>query len=70
MRILVALGGNAISAQKSEGTAEEQLENVRKACTHLVGIMQKGHRIIVTHGNGPQVGDILLKDELGQRRSS
>jgi carbamate kinase len=66
MRILVALGGNAISAQKSEGTAEEQLENIRKACTHLVGIMQKGHRIIITHGNGPQVGDILLKDDLAK----
>jgi carbamate kinase len=66
MRILVALGGNAISAQKSEGTAEEQLENVRRACAHLVGIMQKGHRITITHGNGPQVGDILLKDDLAK----
>lgn len=66
MRILVALGGNAISAQKSEGTAEEQFDNVRKACKHLVGIIQKGHRINITHGNGPQVGDILLKNELAK----
>lgn len=66
MRILVALGGNAILQRQSNGTAEEQLDNVRKACRHLVGIIQKGHSIVITHGNGPQVGDILLKDELAK----
>jgi carbamate kinase len=66
LRILVALGGNAILQRQSNGTAEEQLDNVRKACRHLVGIIQKGHSIVITHGNGPQVGDILLKDELAK----
>jgi carbamate kinase len=65
-RVLVALGGNAILARESEGTAEEQFENVRKACRHLVGIIKKGYSITITHGNGPQVGDILLKDELAK----
>ena len=62
----MALGGNAILARKSEGTAEEQFDSVRRACKHLVGIIQKGHQIAITHGNGPQVGDILLKEELAK----
>ena len=66
LRILVALGGNAILQRGGKGSAEEQFENVRTACKHLVGIIQKGHSIVITHGNGPQVGDILLKDELAK----
>lgn len=66
MRILVALGGNAILQREGKGTAEEQFENVRKACRHLVGIIRQGHSIVITHGNGPQVGDILLKDEMAK----
>ncbi len=65
-RILVALGGNAILQRAGKGTAEEQFENVRKACVHLVGIIRQGDSIVITHGNGPQVGDILLKDELAR----
>ncbi len=52
--------------RQSKGTAGEQLENVRKACRHLVGIIQQGHSVVITHGNGPQVGDILLKDEMAK----
>ncbi len=62
-KVLVALGGNAILKHKDKGTAEEQLENVRTTCKHLVGLIRDGHRLAVTHGNGPQVGDILLKNE-------
>jgi carbamate kinase len=65
-RILVALGGNAILSREGKGTAEEQFDNVRRTCRHLVGIIQEGHRMTITHGNGPQVGDILLKDELAK----
>lgn len=66
MRILVALGGNAILQRKGRGTAKEQLDNVRRACGHLVGMVKQGHKLVITHGNGPQVGDILLKDELAK----
>lgn len=66
LRILVALGGNAILEPQSIGSAEEQFSKVRRACRHLVGIIRQGHRVIITHGNGPQVGDILLKDELAK----
>ncbi len=68
MRILVALGGNAILAGDTERTAEEQFENVQKACKHLLKIISHGHRLTITHGNGPQVGDILLRDELARDR--
>jgi len=63
LRIVVALGGNAILTRDSKGTAKEQFEKVRGACRHLVGIIQQGHKVIITHGNGPQVVDIILKDE-------
>ncbi len=64
MRILVALGGNAILQRKEKGTAEEQFANVSRACKHLVRFIRNGHSLVITHGNGPQVGDILLRNEL------
>jgi carbamate kinase len=66
VRILVALGGNAILQHQERGSADEQLSNIRRACVHLVEIIEDGHRIAITHGNGPQVGDILLKDEMAK----
>lgn len=66
MKILVALGGNAILQSKEKGTAEEQFNNVKRASRHLVELIQAGHTVTITHGNGPQVGDLLLKDELTQ----
>ena len=65
-KILVALGGNAILKHGESGTAEEQLENVEKTCEFLVDIVREGNKIAITHGNGPQVGDILLKNELSK----
>lgn len=62
-KVLVALGGNAILKHKEKGTAEEQFENVKAACKHLARLVENGYRIAITHGNGPQVGDILLKNE-------
>jgi carbamate kinase len=65
-KILVALGGNAILKHGENGTAEEQFENVKKTCKILVDLICEGHKIAITHGNGPQVGDILLKNELSK----
>ena len=53
-------------ARESKGTAEEQFDKVRETCKHLAGIIKQGHKVTITHGNGPQVGDILLKDELAK----
>lgn len=66
MKILVALGGNAILQHGEKGSAAEQMANVRKTCVELVRLIMKGHHIAITHGNGPQVGDILLKNEIAK----
>jgi len=62
-KMLVALGGNAILRHKEKGTAEEQFENIKRTCRHVVRLLKDGYRIAVTHGNGPQVGDILVRNE-------
>ena len=62
-RIVVALGGNALQSPKGGATAEEQLEVVKKTCTYLADLICEGYEIILVHGNGPQVGRILLASE-------
>jgi carbamate kinase len=64
--VLVALGGNAILKHTERGTAEEQMANIRVTSRRLAEIIKEGHRIAITHGNGPQVGDILLKNEIAK----
>jgi len=66
-RVLVALGGNAILKHRTSGTAEEQMHNVREVCRLIAGLVQSGYHVAVTHGNGPQVGDILLKNEMAKK---
>jgi len=62
--LVIALGGNAILQLGQRGTIQEQLENVDIACRHLVEIVSSGkYRMVITHGNGPQVGNILLQNE-------
>ncbi|MBU0530165.1 MAG: carbamate kinase [Nanoarchaeota archaeon] len=63
MRFVIALGGNALIQPGQRGTVEEQLKNLNKAVSHIVSLVKKGHKIIITHGNGPQVGNILLQQE-------
>ena len=66
INILVALGGNAILKHTDQGTAEEQNENISETAKKLVDLIHAGFRLIVTHGNGPQVGDILLKNDIAK----
>ncbi|MBR3705570.1 MAG: carbamate kinase [Firmicutes bacterium] len=62
-KIVVALGGNALQSGKSEPTAEAQLAVVKETCERLADLSEKGYEIVVVHGNGPQVGRILLASE-------
>lgn len=64
--VVVALGGNAILRRQEMGTAEEQFANVRRTSRHIADIVGAGYAVIITHGNGPQVGDILLRNELAK----
>jgi carbamate kinase len=61
-RLLIALGGNALIQKGQEGTAEEQLENL-KVPLRQIARLSRDYRIIITHGNGPQVGNLLLQQE-------
>ena len=62
-KIVIALGGNALQSGKMEPTAEAQLEVVKKTCEHIADISCQGYEIALVHGNGPQVGRILLASE-------
>lgn len=62
-KIVIALGGNALQSGKSEATAEAQLNVVKKTCEYIADISCKGYEIGLVHGNGPQVGRILLASE-------
>ncbi len=66
-RIVVALGGNAILQPGQKGTYEEQLTNVRNTTTQIAKMVEEGHEIVITHGNGPQVGAVLLQNEGGEK---
>lgn len=61
---VVAIGGNAILSEKDQGTIDEQIKNIRIVCSKIVGLIQQGYQVIVTHGNGPQVGQALLRHKL------
>ncbi|MGV0879857.1 carbamate kinase [Martelella sp. FLE1502] len=61
MLVVAALGGNALLKRGEPLTAENQRANVREAAHALAGIVKAGHRLVVTHGNGPQVGLLALQ---------
>lgn len=63
-RIVVALGGNALKTSNKD-TVEQQKQVAATTAKQLVGLVAEGHEIIVSHGNGPQVGRILLNEESG-----
>jgi carbamate kinase len=60
---VIALGGNSILRAKEKGSAEEQYENLRRTADQLLDLLKSGNRIVITHGNGPQVGNLLLASE-------
>ena len=66
-RVVIALGGNAILQRGQKGTYEEQMGNVRKTVGGIADIIEKGYEVVITHGNGPQVGALLLHMDAGQQ---
>ena len=62
--ILVALGGNALSPGTGSGTITEQFAHTRQSLRVILPFVRRGDRVAITHGNGPQVGDELLRVEL------
>ncbi len=62
-KIVIALGGNALQSKGSAPTAEGQLEVVKRTCERIADISSQGYEVAIVHGNGPQVGRILLASE-------
>jgi len=63
---VVALGGNALLAQGQQGTYEEQRTNAGAMAISICAILDAGWRVVVVHGNGPQVGNLAIQQELGR----
>ena len=62
-RIVVAFGGNALIREGQQGTQWEQLDNAENTARMLLPLVQSGCRLVIVHGNGPQVGNILIQVE-------
>src|SRR5450756_2508479 len=65
--VVVALGGNAILQPGQVGTFEEQLFNVDGAMRRIAELVEGGWRVVLTHGNGPQVGNLLIQNALAAK---
>jgi carbamate kinase len=61
--VVVALGGNAITREFEEGNITQQFENTRRSLRSVVEFIRQGYRVVITHGNGPQVGNALIRVE-------
>ena len=64
MRVLLALGGNAMTAADGSATPDAQRAAIAAAMESVAGLIAAGHEVVITHGNGPQVGNLLVKNEL------
>jgi len=62
---VVAFGGNALLRGNEIGTIEQQEKNTYETCINLLKLLEQGYEIVITHGNGPQVGNIMLRNEAG-----
>jgi carbamate kinase len=66
--IVIALGGNALIKEGQRGTTAEQFENIRTSLDGIVSCLRQGYAVTITHGNGPQVGNMLLMAEASRNQ--
>ena len=64
---VVALGGNALLRSRQKGTYAEQLQNVKDTCGSLMQLVYRNYNVVIGHGNGPQVGNVLLQHDAGRK---
>lgn len=64
---VIAFGGNALLRAGQRGTYEEQIQNVTETCQSLIPLIKNGYNIVIGHGNGPQVGNVMLQHEAGMQ---
>ncbi len=65
-KIVIALGGNALLRGNQAGTIEEQEQNTYDTLMNIIPFIKEGHEVILSHGNGPQVGNILMRNDAGE----
>ncbi|MFN4219195.1 MAG: carbamate kinase [Candidatus Bipolaricaulia bacterium] len=61
--VVIALGGNALLDPNANGSIAEQIRTVERSCARIAQIIARGYRVVITHGNGPQVGNLLIQQE-------
>lgn len=66
---LVALGGHCLTNPDQEGTISQQEKNAEEICRTLVAVFKRGYNLVISHGNGPQVGEILIQNEIAKDTS-
>jgi carbamate kinase len=64
---VVAFGGNALLRAGEKGTISEQEHNAYETCQNILPLIESGYNLVITHGNGPQVGNILLQNQAGNK---
>lgn len=64
---MVAFGGNALLRSGQKGTYQQQLANVEQTCEQLFNLLDRGYDVVIGHGNGPQVGNVMLQHEAGKK---
>lgn len=67
-KILIALGGNALMRSTEKGTWDEQVLHAKHTCHQIEQLLEAGYQVAITHGNGPQVGSILLQNEMSKEK--
>ena len=65
--VVIALGGNALLQRGQERSFEAQYQNVRNTAKPIADLIEAGYRVVITHGNGPQVGDTMLRHDAGRK---
>lgn len=64
---VIALGGNALLRGNQKGTIEEQEQNATDTLENIVFLLRQGYNLVISHGNGPQVGNMLLQNDAGEQ---
>ena len=64
---VIAFGGNALLRGGQKGTCQEQMQNVADTCQSLLPFLKQGYNLVIGHGNGPQVGNVLLQNAAGEK---
>ena len=68
-RAFIAIGGNSLIKSKDLQTVEDQHQAIRETMQHVADLIEQGYQIIISHGNGPQVGFIMLRSEVARRET-